>query len=368
MLLKRPRVFAALATCTLLLGLGACDDDESASSGGKKKLTPAQRLCNKVGDALSSCGQATPCDEALLADCADLAAMLSDPYLEAAADCIDAGGVPQDCFVDALSSLAPTQAHNDFGAKFCAECLFGLPGCEETLFGAGDGDQAIARALILPLGDNLVNQIADECASGLSCATFPSCVQGVLAQQALPENTLQCVIDSLTGNIPPGEESNCSNGEGASGSGANGSGASGAGGNASGGSGAGGQIGDPGACYANMGACNPLLGQCGAGEQCFWDGMMFMCGAGSTQSLGEMCDGIAGPFCNDGLACVTLGNCHAACCENSDCAAGQTCETIISDPQTPWRLCRGACIAPGEACMFGGDCCSASCSANFVCD
>ncbi|HET6584557.1 MAG TPA: hypothetical protein VFG69_13940, partial [Nannocystaceae bacterium] len=87
-------------------------------------------------------------------------------------------------------------AHRAFASAFCSNCALGVSGCEDTLFDTEESDLAVAGAIITPLGDALVQKLQDECTSGLTClATFSSCAQGVLAQEAIPTDTLQCVID-----------------------------------------------------------------------------------------------------------------------------------------------------------------------------
>jgi len=203
-----------ISATTLLLAapIGCGGDDEEGGSAGKEAaapLTPAERMCSSVSDAINSCGSATLCDQALVADCADVVGLLSDSYLESAATCIEGGGVPQSCMVDALGALQPTAAHGAFGASFCETCAFGLPGCEETLF-SGEGEFAVVGKLLLPFSDSLVEELAATCtASALDCPNIPQCFQGVIAQHALPENTIACVVDNFTGAAPPEEASTC---------------------------------------------------------------------------------------------------------------------------------------------------------------
>src|SRR5262245_25525940 len=86
----------AAATFGLLLGavsLEACGSDDSGGGGTGKPLTPAERMCKDVKDAIARCGGGT-CDQALLADCQKVAGVLSDPFLSAAADCMEKGGTP----------------------------------------------------------------------------------------------------------------------------------------------------------------------------------------------------------------------------------------------------------------------------------
>src|SRR6185503_1604316 len=125
------------------------------------------------------CGPVSPCDEAIVQDCSDVAGILSDGYLRAATACVEASGSWASCALSATSELAPTEAHRAFAKAFCSECALGVPGCEEAFFDAEDPDLALVGSLMLPLGDELVAEIGSECATGITClATFSSCVQG----------------------------------------------------------------------------------------------------------------------------------------------------------------------------------------------
>ncbi len=199
-----------MLTVLVLLGCGTDNEKNKKNGGNSGPPTPAERVCGLIEDVVTSCESASACDLALVDDCAGVAGLLSEPLLIAAADCIDGGMAPLDCLVSAVETLAPTASHEAFAEQFCSECLFGLPGCESSFYGGDDSDDAgLAGALILPLGDELVDAIASECASGLSCATFPTCAQGVLAGQAIPEATLGCILDSFTGTLPTEESGDC---------------------------------------------------------------------------------------------------------------------------------------------------------------
>jgi hypothetical protein len=201
--MRDPRSWSAL------LGLGlsfvlACKADEEPP-------TAAERYCGAVAAQAASCGTGTPCDEALVTDCAGVAGLFNDSLLDAAATCVEMGGNPLGCVVDSRESVQRSAAHDAFAAAFCSECALGISGCEETLFGDGDNDElAIAGALITPLGDALVTELTNECASGLTClATFSSCAQEVLARQALPTDTLTCVVEQLTSGEGAGASPMC---------------------------------------------------------------------------------------------------------------------------------------------------------------
>lgn len=190
-----------LVLFTVLAG-PACGEGKK-SKGRDREPTPAERMCELVSEAVDGSETATPCDRSMLEDCAAVTGMLSDPLLDSSADCVEAGGEPLECLVASTDALEATDAHRAFAAQFCSECLFGLPGCEETFFSESDpeDDAGLASALILPLGDSLVEAITEECASGLQCAAFPSCVQAVMAEQAVPEATITCIVDSFTGGL-----------------------------------------------------------------------------------------------------------------------------------------------------------------------
>jgi hypothetical protein len=161
--------------------------------------TPAQRFCNAVAIQTESCGMGSPCDEALVTDCAGVAGLFNDSLLTAATSCVEDGGNPLGCVVDARDAVQPSAAHDAFASAFCSECALGVSGCEETLFGSGDDDDlAVAGAVITPLGDALVTELQNECTSGFTClATFSSCAQEVLARQALPTETATCIVEQL---------------------------------------------------------------------------------------------------------------------------------------------------------------------------
>src|SRR5262245_3829518 len=122
-LLPRSRTlsFAALLLFGGVIAIASCGDDES-STPSKPPPTPAERMCALAKKAIEGCAGATACDQALVTDCAAIAGMLSDPYLEAVASCIESGGSPLSCLASSTGALTPTQAHHDFATQFCKEC------------------------------------------------------------------------------------------------------------------------------------------------------------------------------------------------------------------------------------------------------
>lgn len=168
----------------------------AACGGGDDGESPAQRYCAAVELQQTTCGMASSCDEAILTDCSGVTSLLNDAYVDESATCVESGGGALECLVDSRGAVAPSSAHQAFATAFCDNCGLGIDGCQETLFDTENSDLAVAGAIILPLGDSLVKKLQDECTSGLTClATFSSCAQGVLAQEAIPTETLQCVLD-----------------------------------------------------------------------------------------------------------------------------------------------------------------------------
>ena len=142
-----PTWLLALASMTTLFL--ACGDESAPDGAGKQPASPAAKVCGLMADQLSSCGAATPCDDALVADCSEVVAIASDGYLESLAVCLESDGSPIACLGTAATGLEPTAAHRRFADKFCDSCLLGLPGCSDAFF-AGDGsDAALAGNLVV---------------------------------------------------------------------------------------------------------------------------------------------------------------------------------------------------------------------------
>lgn len=363
-----------LALGTAILSVAACGSDEG--DGGAPAKTPAEQFCDALATYVDDCGPKNPCDQALLADCADVTGMLNDGYLVAAAACMTEGNAPTKCLTESLDALSASSAHHGLAKKVCDECAFGVDGCEDAFFSEGDGETQLVGKLVLPFGDSLVNEIADECAKGLTCIPeLPSCVQGILAERALPTETLQCLISPPASDDTPKCETISGAGAGAGGSGGAGNGpASGSGGpstssNASAsigstssisstGSGSGGYNGTCPettaaytGCYdccteeqapAYSAAVNEIAWQCGceAGSACE-EACSSVC-AGEPDSGGcgtclneqiaddAACVSLALDTCIDGGACVDFFMCTSACAASCtydvECPSGYICE------------------------------------------
>ncbi|MEZ4222271.1 MAG: hypothetical protein R3B13_15145 [Polyangiaceae bacterium] len=349
--------------------LFACSSDDSGGGGPSGSATPGQQMCNALKANITSCGASTPCDDAMVADCAGLVGLLSDNYLTATKSCLDGGGSPGSCLSTSFQGLTPTAAHQSFATTFCGQCLNGLvPSCEQLFFAQGStipDELKVAGALILPLGDGLVTQIEQECATAnaLTCAAqFASCAQGVLAKQALPQNTLQCLVDGLikgdTGVKTCTNDAGASGGAGGVGTGGGagfvGSGGFGAtagapGGGGFAGAGAGGS-GSGGIAGAGAGGSG---GQSGGGSG--GTGGVAACSITSAFTCGN-----SSTFCDNG-ACNTCPsgtlNCNGvAGCECSGTCNGTSCNTCTDTGPEPNETFAQAKPACGSGVCNTSDC------------
>ena len=195
---------ATLSLCALVV-VGCGSDEESA--GEVDEPTPGELLCTSIEESIGECASKTACDDALVADCADVVDILSEPFIETTRNCVDdKAGSPTGCLVKGLGGLKPTAAHKALAAAFCSNCAFGAPGCEGVFFSADGSDYALGTA-ILPLSDAVVSEVTAECTGGPTCAgTFVNCAQGVLTKRALPTETAKCLVESL---IAGGQGATC---------------------------------------------------------------------------------------------------------------------------------------------------------------
>ncbi len=85
-----------------------------------------------------------------------------------------------------------------------------------------------------------------------------------------------------------------------------------------------------GACFTNLGACNPITASpCAVdqGESCDIGPNGFTCFASdNAQALCQSCDNKGGPFCGATLTCLSDGKCTRYCCDDGDCGSG-VCNT-----------------------------------------
>ena len=173
-----------------------CDRDDEETAG--------DRFCQAVAAQTDSCAEASACEMAMVSDCGQIAGLFNDAYLDAAAVCVDGGEGVGTCLGSSRSAVTRSAAHEAFADALCENCALGVSGCKDKLFASDDSELAVAGALIDPLGDALVTKLTEECASGgLTCLPkFPSCAQGVLAEQ-IPTETAECLVTQLIGGGAP---------------------------------------------------------------------------------------------------------------------------------------------------------------------
>lgn len=213
-LMKRGGRLAALLAFAVVVA-AACGDDEVDDQEEPAK-TPAQLACEAVQEYVTGCGTVSPCDQALLDDCAKVMGSVADAYVVAVTQCIEAKKPPMTCLGESLSALKATAAQQALAAKYCSECALGIPGCESAFFGEGADSDAKLGVVLLPFGDDVVNEVAEKCAQGFGCAaTFLECAKQTLLARAIPENTLQCMVDNLL-NPQPAPADPCGQGGAAS--------------------------------------------------------------------------------------------------------------------------------------------------------
>jgi uncharacterized membrane protein YgcG len=239
---------ACVATPLIALVVGACTAEESAPE--PVVVSAAERMCAVLTESIGACAaEATACEQAFVADCADVVGIFSDAFLEGATACLEEGSAFGACVGETVQALEPSAAQAAFAEQFCGQCALGVPGCVSTLFAGSDGDAQAVGMLLLPLSDGLVDELTTSCASSFGClATFSSCAQGVIVQRGVPENTAVCLLDTLM--HPSAGTSSCDGAGGGGDGGAGGGGTGGAGGDGGAGAdgGGGGELGctDPG--------------------------------------------------------------------------------------------------------------------------
>ena len=87
---------ASLVSLLALFVVGACSSS-SSDGGSSPGQTPGQKMCASLEDQVLACGTGTPCDDALVKDCAGIVGLVSDPFIEATRTCLDGGGSPGSC-------------------------------------------------------------------------------------------------------------------------------------------------------------------------------------------------------------------------------------------------------------------------------
>jgi hypothetical protein len=174
------------------IGAAASCDDEQAEH------EKAASFCESMDGYVSSCDELNACEKAVVRDCDPLRTVLASAFVDATADCMNALGSPQSCLADAVELTPSSGALEAFAQQLCLECGDGAGACEDEVLG-GDGDGPLARAgrLARVLDRGVLEDVADECATGEGCAeSFEACAEQVLSRE-VPDDSASCLIDAV---------------------------------------------------------------------------------------------------------------------------------------------------------------------------
>jgi hypothetical protein len=178
---------------------GDTEPSQQPPTGAPEEPAPAEEpepseTCGALSDWLEASSAPTTCDAELAAACSSLEGLWSPSYLAAIGDCVRDGHSPMTCIFLALGELEPTPAHHELATRFCDECAFGVPGCEEIFY--FDDDEPIGLGVVaLPLSDQVVLEIAEQCTGGLTCSVeLPSCARGVIEGHLATAGVLECLL------------------------------------------------------------------------------------------------------------------------------------------------------------------------------
>jgi hypothetical protein len=232
------RVAWVAAVCAI----AACvaETEQRDRFGGAGDASAAAEVCAAIEERLAEC-PGTSCESAVSGDCGEIAEVMSESFLLGLRDCLDGGSLAS-CIGAAVSASEPTPSHESFVSAFCAKCAVGMQGCDALL--GDDAPEALApvRSLLSALDGEVVDEVTARCTDGPTCgADLAGCVESVLADRALPDDSVHCTIDMLMS--PPVIDAGCTNPSSSSAS--SGAGAGPGAGGGPGGSGGGGSGGAP---------------------------------------------------------------------------------------------------------------------------
>lgn len=205
----------------LLLTPLACSSESPAATptGGQdvSSNAPARAgggLCEAVAAMGSRCADVKPtaCDQQLIDTCSDVLKVLNGSLTDAAGSCLsnaECGTSPASCLAQSIAQAQPTDAQRSLAKAYCASCtVAGGDQCEQV-FLATDGPMSALAKVVVPIGDDLANAIAESCTGPTCKATFTTCAQGVLAKklaESLSADAAKCLLRSLAGGADPGSE------------------------------------------------------------------------------------------------------------------------------------------------------------------
>jgi len=179
---------AVLAGCSMAEGAV----EELVGSPEPPPHGAASELCRAMRESLDV--DASDCDQAILADCEEVVATFSTPFVVALQACIEMGGGAAACLGSSADELQPGPSHYQLAASYCEVCLLdAVDDCETIFFNGEEG----LGSLFVPLSEEVVDDIRVECASTpLACAVdFMTCAQEVLKERVLPDHTAWCLLE-----------------------------------------------------------------------------------------------------------------------------------------------------------------------------
>jgi hypothetical protein len=195
------RIAGVIAAGIAGLAGAGCEDDSHRSGG-------PDDFCGVMRGYISACGTLSPCESAIVRDCATVETSFATSFIEEIASCMRALGTPMHCIAEAFDTTVSSARLESFSTTICLECGSGAGPCEAEVT-AGTADHALARAgrLARVLSPSLLDAVETECATGSGCAdTFEVCAAGVLAR-SLPAESVACVMAAvLDGDVSDGCE------------------------------------------------------------------------------------------------------------------------------------------------------------------
>lgn len=207
----RPMVASAMAAFGLAVFAIGCSDDYAA----ERKLdgddpaatgTNASALCGEMAKVPERCASApapSACAAKLVASCDGFSRLLNPNLVSAAATCV-AGATcdeaPTSCLAKMARALEPTGAQTALAKAFCTSCSpVSGAACEATFLSKASP----LGKVLLPLGDDVADEITATCATGAACAaTFASCAQGVVTKSlatSLDKDAAECLLQAIVG-------------------------------------------------------------------------------------------------------------------------------------------------------------------------
>lgn len=175
-----------------------------ACSVGERAPPTEVSYCAQVASYQAGCAQPSACTKLFARDCDGVTGVLEPAVEDAAAECMRALGEPVACVAQAVDAAAGSPALGEFVQRLCLACGDGAGSCEsEALL---DGPAPLQRAVRIAraLRPDLLDPLADRCASMDDCAeTFESCAIALLADELAADSAACIVAAAIDGEGEP---------------------------------------------------------------------------------------------------------------------------------------------------------------------